>query len=199
MIEKYFLIGYSGHSYVVLDSCLRNNILITGYFESNECTKNPYNLVYMGIEEEYTLNTSENIIIGIGSNKIRKSTFQKLALSESKFTTVIDPSAIVSNKIEIGVGSFVGPKAVINSQTNIKKGSIINTGAIVEHECQIDSFVHIAPGATLCGNVKIGKETLIGANSTILPGIEIGSNCIIGAGSVITKNIQNDTITYGNL
>ena len=198
MSEKYFLIGYSGHSYVVLDSCLRNSLLITGYFELNECTKNPYNLVYMGMEGDYPLNTYDHIILGIGSNKMRKSIFQKLENSECKFQTIIDPSAIVSNQIEIGAGSFVGPKAVINSQTNIKKGAIINTGAIVEHECQIDSFVHIAPGATLCGNVKIGKETLIGANSTILPGIEIGSNCIVGAGSVVTKNIQNDTITYGN-
>jgi acetyltransferase-like isoleucine patch superfamily enzyme len=44
----------------------------------------------------------------------------------------------------------------------------------------------------------IRKGASIGANSTILSGIEIGENAMIGAGSVVTKNVQANTLWYGN-
>ena len=42
------------------------------------------------------------------------------------------------------------------------------------------------------------ENCIIGANVTILPNIKIGKNAIIGAGSVVTKNIQSNTIAFGN-
>ena len=44
----------------------------------------------------------------------------------------------------------------------------------------------------------IKKGVTLGANSTIICGIEIGENAFVGAGSVVTKNIQSDSMWYGN-
>lgn len=198
MNENYFLIGYSGHSYVVLDSCLKNGILINGYFDLKENQNNPYNLVFLGSENDFPFSNDDEIILGIGNNSIRHQIYSNLKKQNCRFKSIIDSSSIISDRVTIEGATYVGPGAIINSQSIIGECVIINSGSIVEHECQIDSFSHIAPGATLCGNVKVGMSSLIGANSTVLPGVEIGSNCIIGAGSIITKNIDDNTIVYDN-
>jgi acetyltransferase-like isoleucine patch superfamily enzyme len=38
----------------------------------------------------------------------------------------------------------------------------------------------------------------IGANSVIICGVTIGENSLVGAGSVVTKDIDNNSLAFGN-
>ena len=198
MKSKIYLIGYSGHSYVVLDSCAKINIELYGYFEKQKLYTNPYNLDYLGQEEDYSFDHNDALLIGIGNNHIRYTIFSKLMHKNCRFKTIIDPDSSISTQATIRDGSFVGPKAIVNSRAVIHEGVIINSGSIVEHECSIGAFSHIAPGAVLCGNVKIGTGTLIGAGAIIKEGIHIGNNVTVGAGSVVLKDIDDSEVWVGN-
>ena len=51
-MDKFCLIGYSGHSFVVFDNLNSNGFEVIGYCEQNEKKNNPWNLTYFGNESK---------------------------------------------------------------------------------------------------------------------------------------------------
>lgn len=195
-LKKINIIGYSGHSKVVLESALKINIIATGYYELIEKETNTFNLKYLSSEEN--CNPNELIFVTIGDNYKRKKIIESLKHKVDFEFHIIDKSAIISSTSLISNQSYVAPGVIINSNVNVGFGSIINSGSIIEHDCVIGDYTHVAPGTTLCGNVIIGSSCLIGANTTILPNLIIGNNCIIGAGSVVLNDIPDNSLVIGN-
>lgn len=195
------ILGYSGHSYVIIDSILSVGDKVVAYFEQEKQLLNPYKLTYLGsekLENFKEINQDNFVFPAVGSNLVRKKmvqTFEKLNLNQ---LVVKHKSAIISSSSKISKSTFIGPGAILNSLCEIGKGTIINSGAIIEHECFVGDFTHIAPGAVLAGNVNVGNETFIGANSVIRQGQKIGDNVVIGAGSVVVCNIPNNEVWFGN-
>jgi len=195
------IIGYSGHSYVVIDLLMANNVNVLGYLEKSEQLKNPYDLAYLGSEKDQkTLLslTANSFFICIGDNKIRAKLFNELQWENLFCPSLIATTASVSSRSEIGDATIVFPNVIINACAIIGNAVICNSGSIVEHECIVGNYCHIAPGAVLAGNVTIGEHTFIGANAVVRQGIKIGSDVIIGAGAVVTKDIPNGVVVYGN-
>lgn len=196
-----YICGYSGHSYVVIDTLLALGYKIKGYFDFVEAAKNPYNIDYSGFEQTVPLkNMVENDFVfpTVGNNIIRSGIVDLLIHENLLSIHIIDKSAIVSKTAMIGPGTFVSKNTSVNALCIIGTGVIINTGAVVEHECVIDDFVHVAPNATLTGNVKVGKYSFIGAGAIIKQGVRIGANVIVGAGAVILKDVGDNQIWVGN-
>lgn len=193
------IIGYSGHSYVVLEILQDMGRTSSHYCEISQKEKNPYQLNYLGNENDPQVIeqlAAFECFVAIGDNKLRESTFKKLA--GQSFINAIHPSARISGTAKIGKGTMIGTNVIVNAQAMIGNGVICNTGCIIEHECIIGDYAHIAPGAVLCGNVSIGSGTFVGANSVVRQGISIGKNVTIGAGTVVTKNIPDDCRMAGN-
>jgi sugar O-acyltransferase (sialic acid O-acetyltransferase NeuD family) len=188
------LFGASGHAKVIYDCVISQGLRVTGVFDDNLDIKTFFKIKNLG---KYDPNNKKNeeIIIGIGNNKIR----QKIAkLITHKFGIITHSSTLISPSVTIGEGTVVFHGAIIQNSTKLGKHVIINTNSSVDHDCEIDDFVHIAPNVAICGGVSIGKGTLIGAGSVILPNITIGHNVIVGAGSVVLKDISNDSKVFGN-
>ncbi len=203
MLDKpVILIGYSGHGYVLTDVAIENKISLLGYTEKATVPDNPFNLKYLGSEnDEHLLNNfcdDADFIIGIGDNRKREQVFEKLLKNGCKIMTLKSLSASVSTTSIIENGTFVNRNVSINAFARIGKNVILNTGCVIEHECIISDSVHIAPGAVLAGNVSVGERTFVGANSVIKQGIVIGADVIIGAGSVIIENIPDGVKVVGN-
>jgi len=195
--NKLIVIGYSGHSFGCIEVAINQNILVVGYHDSSEKTSNPYNLKYLGHEDNIDLDALS--FITIGDNNIRKKIYKKLKLKDISLNiTLIHPSTIISKSSLIEEQTFISAGVIINPQVKIGVGCIINTGAIVEHDCYIGKFSHIAPGAVLAGNVSIGSGCMIGANAVIKQGVKVGDNVIIGAGAVVLKDINSNTTFVGN-
>lgn len=187
-----YLYGASGHAKVIIDIAEANQITIEGLYDDN---KDLVELLGYPIKSPLRITTDVDLLVSIGNNKIRKKVVKSLS---AKFTSLIHPSAIISARCKIGLGTVVMQGAILQADVIIGNHSIINTGASVDHECLIDDFVHISPKSTLCGNVSIGEGTWIGAGTTILPGVKVGKWCTIGAGSVVAKNIPDFSLAVGN-
>tara|TARA_B100000963_G_scaffold357680_1_gene380461 strand:+ start:187 stop:804 length:618 start_codon:yes stop_codon:yes gene_type:complete len=200
-MSKKVIIGYSGHSCVVLDAAKKAGLQVSSYTEKKEHILNPFELEYLGFEGDKNFkgwDKEYEFILGIGDNKIRESVTELIIKKDEKLRSVIHPSASIGLLVDIGGGTFVASSVVINPLVEIGMSAIINTGAIVEHECQIGDFTHVAPGAVLAGNVKVGKRSFIGANAVIKEGVEIGSKVIIGAGAVVLENVESESKVVGN-
>ena len=193
------MIGYSGHSYEIIE-CLRNdNYDIIGYCEIQKKEKNPFSLKYLGNEKDFETYKEKNcFFISIGDNTTRQKISKKIVLNNLCQVNVIHNESSVSKNLELGFGNFISRNASVNFNSIIKNNVIVNTGSIIEHDCIINSYSHIGPGAVLCGGVSIGENTFIGANSVVNQNIIIGNNVIVGSGSVVIKNIPDNTKVVGN-
>jgi len=199
--KSVFIFGYSGHAYVVIESLLNLGYQIIGYFDMEKAGKNPYNLKYLGFEQDVNLKDTVKdhfVFPAVGDNTIRKKLLSLFDEKNLNQLSIIDSSAYVSKSVTLGKSTYVGKNVQINAQARIGNGVILNTGCIVEHECKIENGVHIAPGSVLCGNVAVGDYSFIGAQSVVKEGISVMSNIVIGAGSVVTKNIKERGTYFGN-
>ena len=196
------LIGYSGHAYVVFETAKATGYQISGYFDQEEKTFNPFNLLYYGSEQNLDnshLFTLHEWFVAIGDNLIRRKIIVSLSENyEKPPVNIIHPQAIVSKSAQLGVGILMTAGVIIHPLVNIGTGVVCNTGSIIEHECILGDFSFVGPGAVLCGNVTVGENTFIGANSVIKQGITIGKNCVIGAGSVVIRDVPDHAKVAGN-
>ena len=193
------VVGYSGHSYVIIDIFLNAGRIVTAYCDADQKEKNPYHLTYLGKESEsLSALKSFDYFIGVGHNGIRRKIFTQLYEQLGNPINAIHPSAVISASVEMNHGIMVSANATINPLVMLGQGVICNTSCSIDHECIIEDFAHIAPGAVLCGNVKIGAGTFVGANAVIKQGITVGRNVTIGAGTVIIRDIPDNTTVVGN-
>ncbi len=200
-MKEAVILGYSGHSYVVIDTVIGAGYKVLGYLETESKEINPYRLTYLGIEDDLKIILSlkeKDFFLGIGSNKIRAKIFTELIGHGLSLPFIVDSTAKVSPKALLGNGTVVLPGAIINSCATIGKAVICNSSSVIEHECEIGDFCHIAPGAVLAGNVKVGLGSFIGANAVIKQGIKIGDYATIGAGAVVIKDVASGATVYGN-
>ncbi|HEY6977114.1 MAG TPA: acetyltransferase [Chitinophagaceae bacterium] len=194
--------GYSGHGYVVAEIITLLHYILIGYIDLEEKKFNPFKLEYFGNENEIDMSQLAkehiHIALGLGDNKARKNLFENLKRNKVSIETLRHPRASVSDLSSADEGTVVMSSVIINPFVKIGKAVICNSGCIIEHECIIENYVHIAPGAVLAGNVFVGESSFIGANAFVKQGIKIGKNVTVGAGSVILKNVEDNTIVYGN-
>lgn len=202
-MEDIVLVGFGGHARSVADCIERQaNYHIVGYtdFQKSE-TDNGY--AYLGTDDElikiYEEGTHSAIVtLGqIGTDRVRHKLYSLLKEIGYNLPVIVDPSAIISNNVTIGEGTFIGKNVIINSNTYIGKMNIINTGVLLEHDNVVGDFCHIAVRAVCSGTVTIGNNSFVGANSTIIHGICIGEESIVGAGATVLHNIGNKEKRYG--
>jgi len=203
--DKLVLIGGGGHCKSVLDAALKMNkfseIVIT---DSNLGLGSEIRgCKVAGTDDMLPKLNSDGfryafVTVGsVGTNHPRKDIVNRISSLGFVFPTIIDPSAVVSDSVSIGAGTFIGKNVVVNADTKIGDHCIINTGAIIEHECKVGDFSHVSVGSILCGEVEIGKNSFIGAGSTVIQCINIGDNVTIGANSTVLTDVEGNMKYYG--
>jgi sugar O-acyltransferase (sialic acid O-acetyltransferase NeuD family) len=197
-----FIVGYSGHAFVVCDIFFSRQQKIIGYFEREAKSFNPYNLDYFGSEnsdDRLLKIKNSNYFIAIGDNHTRRKVTEKIINKLNKIPiNAIHFNSSISPTATIGYGVMLGDGVIVNACSSIGNGVICNTQSVIEHECKIGDYSHIAPGAVLCGNINVGENVFIGARAVIKQGVRIGNNVIIGAGTVVIKDIEDNITVVGN-
>ncbi len=202
-MNRLVLVGFGGHGLSVLDSIQRaGSYEIIGYTDLHNAG-DLCSLPWLGTDdslEEIYRNGCKNAFITIGflgKGCIRNTLYEKLKSIGFHLPVIRDPSAIISNDVHIGEGTFIGKNVVVNSGSHIGEMTIINTGALIEHSNMIGAFSHVSTGAVLCGDITTGRDCFIGAGSVIIQGLTIGDHSIVGAGSTVLKDVPADNTVYG--
>jgi len=136
-------------------------------------------------------------IIAIGNNRLRRKLAQLVVATGFALVNAVSPQAVLSRRVELGVGLAIMAGAVINTCSRIGDGCIINTGATVDHDCVIGNWAHIAPGTNLAGCVKVGDGAFMGIGSRAIPGISVGEWTTVGAGAVVICDLPPGVTAVG--
>ena len=201
--KSILLIGGGGHCQSVLDSIFSLRVYHKiGIIDSKNSSVSGISVV--GTDDDLPLLKKEGwdeafITVGsVDNTRTRRKLYNLVKKLNFHLPSIVDPSAIIARKVQIGEGSYLGKHTVVNAGTRIGCCAIINTGAIVEHDCIVGDFTHISPGTVLCGQVFVGNDSHIGAGSVVKQQISIGEQSLIGAGSVVVQNILKNEKAYGN-
>ena len=194
------LIGYGRHAVSVISTLRSSGLEIVGYTDVKPTVKNPFNLAYLGNDQDYLdkPNTHADHFCTIGENAVREKLQVEYARIGLTFTSIIHPTAFIEKTAKIGNGVFIGAMVYINGLTEISDGVIINNHVNIDHDCVIGNFAHLAPGACLTGNVSVGPRSFLGCGCRVIPETSIDSDAIIGAGSVVIRDVKSGQKVYGN-
>lgn len=201
-MRKIVIIGDSGHAKVITDIVNSNDDMSVfaklddkyqEVFVEDGLLKGPVSHLDELIESDSKI----QVVIGIGSNTVRKKIASSLRLASEMYVSVIHSSAIVSPSAELGIGTVVMPGAIINADAKIGDHVIVNSASVLEHDCVVGDYAHISPLAVLTGGVTIGEGTHIGAGASVIPLKSIGAWSIVGAGAVVVSDIEGKVTVVG--
>lgn len=190
--SKLIIIGANGHGRVAADIALKmNKWQQISFLDDDETISTSMGINVIGKLRDAFKHISDcDIFVAIGSNNIRNKVQSQLEMTGASIPTLIHPSAIVGEKVEIESGTVVMAGAVINCCSRIGKGCIVNTGATIDHDNVIEDYVHISSGVHIAGTVRVGKSSWVGIGAVINNNVNITSGCVVGAGATVVKDIM---------
>lgn len=189
--NKLLIIGAGGQGKVVADVALKMKKWNEVSFLDNKSNIEPFINCHVIDKSSEALKyiRDYDLFVAIGNNAAREKIQISLESEGASIPTLIHPSAIVGEQVEMGKGTVVMAGVVINCCTKIGRGCIINTGSTLDHDNKVEDFAHISPGVHMAGTVEVGKRVWIGIGATISNNITIIENCVIGAGAVVVSDI----------
>ncbi|MGY3055227.1 sugar O-acyltransferase (sialic acid O-acetyltransferase NeuD family) [Pedobacter sp. UYEF25] len=189
------IFGASGHAKVIADVLSSNGIKDIRLWDDNEALSTFLGQQILGNFDGFVAQNSNEYLLAIGNNSIRKKLVEKLRETTS---VAIHYASVIAKSAKIGVGTVVMSNASINADAVVGKHVIVNTNASIDHDCSIADYVHISPNAALAGAVTVGEGSHIGIGACVIQGISIGSWCIIGAGTVVIEDVADGCTVVGN-
>lgn len=140
-----------------------------------------------------------DVVLGIGSPKIKKKLYEELKrYPHIHFPKIIDRSTEIASPAIIGEGTVIFPMCFVSLNVTLGCCTYLNTGAYVAHDSVVGDFSSIMPHVSISGNVVVGQETLIGAGASILQGKIVGARSVVGMGSVVINDIPEECTVVGN-
>ncbi len=175
---------------------------IKGFIDDNKAIKGKIEGGYPILGgTDYLLEEKKEIwvVCAVGSAKIRKSIIEKTQINSNiRYATVIDPSVILSHRVEIGEGTIICAGTILTVDITIGKHVIINLDCTLGHDDIIEDFVTIYPSVNISGNVLVETCAELGTGMQVIQGKRIGRESILGAGAVVVKDIPEQCTAVGS-
>ena len=198
MKKKLVIIGAGGFAKSIIDSINYTEMELVGFVDTfKQGYHQGYPIIANDINEIIKPH-SYVYFIGVGEPKTRYEFISLLKNKNLSLINIIDPSAMVSRNVELGVGIYIGKMCIVNSDSQLQDGAVINTRSLIEHGNTIGFCSNVSTNVVLNGDVTVGNKTFIGSCTVVNGQITIGSNSTIGSGSVVIRNIPDQVVVAGS-
>lgn len=179
--------GFAKEAFTVaVDSGIRNNIEC--FLESDEIWQQRKELGLDVKPLSYFNPAIHKIFIAIGDPITRKKIAESLP-ANTEYFSLIHPSAVISEWVEIGEGSIVCAGCILTCDIKIGRHAHFNLDSTVGHDCIIGDFFTSAPSVNISGKCTIGQCVYIGTNASLREKLTIVDNVIVGMGAMVVKDI----------
>jgi len=199
MSKKICIIGAGGFAREVL--CLLKDLKkyedVFAFMESEQFYKKRKIMAKPVLPLSDFDSNSHTAVIAIGDPYIRENIVKSMP-DDTEFKTVIHPTAVVSDWVEVGEGCIICAGSVITCNVKIGKHSHINLLSTIGHDCQLEEFVTVSPGVNISGKCFIGKKVYLGTSCSIREKLRIYDEVVVGMGVVVVKDITEKGIFVGN-
>jgi sugar O-acyltransferase (sialic acid O-acetyltransferase NeuD family) len=126
--------------------------------------------------------------VAIGSPEIREKVVGELP-RDTVFETLIHPSVVMSQWVEVGAGSILCAGSVLTCQITLGRHCHLNLNTTVGHDCTFGDFCTVAPGVNISGNCTIGSRVDLGTQSALKQQVRIADDVVVGMGAVVVRDL----------
>lgn len=116
----------------------------------------------------------------------------------NKYYNFIHPLSYVAGSASIGYGNILLANTVINSHAKLGNFNTFNSACLVGHDTIMGSNNFSAAHTCIGSGLTIGDYNFFGINCTLKNQITIGNNTLVGQASNVLKNIEDNSIVFGN-
>ncbi len=126
---------------------------------------------------------SWSFVIAIGSAQVRR----RIAEMHPglNYATIIHPSAIIGDGVELGAGSIVCACSILTSDIRVGRHAHLNLATTIGHDTVAGHYLTTAPSTHISGHCRLGDAVYLGSSVVLRQGITLGSDVTIGAGAVV--------------
>lgn len=206
-MQQLIVIGSGGFSKDVVWAIQHMNAAQAQYNLIGYCDDDPakqgrviYGHTVLGTIEQVheTMAAPPCFICSIGSNPARARVVERAIALGWQPVTIIDPSVLIADEVQIGVGTYIGARAILSPKAVIGDHVLINNHTTIGHDCVIGNFAQVSPGGRISGASVLREGALVGANAVVAQGRSIGRHATLGAGSFAMTNIPDEVTAVGN-
>lgn len=150
---------------------------------------------------DYLINRTEPLAVtcAIGASGTRKKVIEKvIGNSALWFPNLMDPSVLLSDRIQWGKGNIVCAGTILTVNIQIRDFCIINLDCTVGHDAELSSYVTVYPSVNISGATYFGECVELGTGTQIIQGKSVGSRTIVGAGAVVVKDLPENCTAVGS-
>ncbi len=139
-----------------------------------------------------------NVVFAIGNPEIRRKLASRYRVNRNlEFPNLIDPGAVLSDRIRMGMGNIVCAGTILTVDIEIGDFNIINLDCTVGHDAVICDYVTLNPSVNVSGSARICSMSNIGTGTQIIQGLEIGYGAVVGAGAVVSRSLPARCVAVG--
>jgi sugar O-acyltransferase (sialic acid O-acetyltransferase NeuD family) len=205
-MEKVVILGAGGHAREVLWVFAEENRVkprweVLGFIDENTVNKGKIlcNLPILGDFTWFGKKGSHGVkvISGVGNCRTKLQFAEKAARLGLTFCSVVHPSVLMSDYVEVGEGTLISAGNIITTQVKIGNHVTVNLDCTISHDVVIGDYCTIAPGCHISGSVKFEEGVDFGTGATIIQGQSVGAWSKIGAGAVVHDEIPRNVTAVG--
>ena len=152
----------------------------------------------VGTIKDWKPKENERFVMAIAHPKTKQEIARNLKNKGAIFTSLIHPTASISDMAQIGEGLVMYPHSLITVNTKIGDFVTILSFNEVGHDAVIGNYCTISSYCDITGGVKLGDRVFLGSHATIIPQRKVGNDVYIGAGSVVISNLKSSIHVFGN-
>ena len=119
---------------------------------------------------DMTIRKSTKTIIRVTNPKLSFIVIYNIFNMPKVRESFIHPMAIVSDKVRLGVGVWIGPCVIVEEGVVVGDGTIIESNSSIKKNCEVGPFCHIYSNVTLYENTKLRKNVILHS------GVVVGSD-----------------------
>ncbi|WP_328303017.1 NeuD/PglB/VioB family sugar acetyltransferase [Streptomyces sp. NBC_00435] len=141
------------------------------------------------------------VVVCVGSPRdygVRARLVRRLALPESRYATVVHPTAALSGSSVVGPGSVLLAHCVLTAAVRVGAHVAVMPHVVLTHDDEVGDFATLASGVRLGGGVRLGRGAYVGAGALVREYTTVGAWSLTGMGSTVLADVPPGEVWAGS-
>ncbi|MCY0926739.1 NeuD/PglB/VioB family sugar acetyltransferase [Streptomyces sp. H27-H1] len=141
------------------------------------------------------------VVVCVGSPRdyaVRARLVRRLALPESRYATVVHPTAALSGTSVLGPGTVLLAHSVLTAAVRVGSHVAVMPHVVLTHDDTVGDFATLASGVRLGGGVRVGRGAYVGAGAMVREYTTVGAWSLTGMGSTVLADVPAGEVWAGS-
>jgi sugar O-acyltransferase (sialic acid O-acetyltransferase NeuD family) len=128
----------------------------------------------------------------------RRAAIDGLALEDTRFASVVHPSARISANARVGRNTLIMAGVVLTSNAVVGDHCCVLPNTVIHHDAVVGDWTLIGSNVTVAGGTIIGRNCYVGSGASLMNGLRIGEGALIGLGANVLRGVEAGGRVVGN-